>query len=257
VSEVSSAAAYEAPERPALAAVRQALVVAAGPDTTRAVSRALAEAGFDVAVEKSGAAALLRLRQGGFDLVVLEVTWSGAGGLDLVQRIRADGNEVPIIVLGAWDSDAELVLSLDLGADDYVAKPFSPRELVSRSRAILRRARREAAETGSIRTVGTLRIDLARHEVFLGDRRVDVTASELRLLELLSSSPAKVFTRQQIMEHLWAGPYYGDGHPVDMHMLNLRRKLEDDPARPRRLLTVRGAGFRLVADADDAILTKR
>jgi DNA-binding response OmpR family regulator len=252
-----SAAAYEVSERPALAVVRQALVVAGGADTTRTVSRALAEAGFEVAVETSGAGALLRLRQGGFDLVVLEVTWSGAGGIDLIQRIRADGDDVPIIVLGAWDSEAELVLSLDLGADAYLAKPVSPRELVSLSRAILRRARRDPAEAGSIRTVGLLRIDLAGHEVFLGERRVDVTASELRVLELLSSSPAKVFTRQQIMEHLWAGPYYGDGHPVDTHMLNLRRKLEDDPRQPKRLLTVRGAGFRLVAPAADASLTER
>jgi len=251
------AAAYEVPERQALAEVRQALVVAGGADTTRTVTRALAEAGFAVAVETSGAGALLRLRQGGFDLVVLEVTWSGAGGIDLIQRIRADGNDVPIIVLGAWDSEAELVLSLDLGADAYVAKPVSPRELVSLSRAILRRVRRDPAEAGPIRTVGLLRIDLAAHEVFLGERPVDITASELRVLELLSSSPAKVFTRQQIMEHLWAGPYYGDGHPVDTHMLNLRRKLEDDPTQPKRLLTVRGAGFRLVAPADDASLTER
>lgn len=247
------AAAYEVPERQALAEVRHALVVAGGADTTRTVSRALVEAGFEVAVETSGAGAMLRLRQGGFDLVVLEVTWSGAGGIDLIQRIRADGDDVPIIVLGAWDSEAELVLSLDLGADAYLAKPVSPRELVSLSRAILRRVRRDPAEAGSIRTVGLLRIDLAGHEVFLGERPVDVTASELRVLELLSSSPAKVFTRQQIMEHLWAGPYYGDGHPVDTHMLNLRRKIEDDPTRPERLLTVRGAGFRLVAPAGEEL----
>lgn len=236
-----------------LAEVRQALVVAGGTDTTRTVSRALVEAGFEVAVETSGAGAMLRLRQGGFDLVVLEVTWSGAGGIDLIQRIRADGDDVPIIVLGAWDSEAELVLSLDLGADAYLAKPVSPRELVSLSRAILRRVRRDPAEAGSIRTVGLLRIDLAGHEVFLGERPVDVTASELRVLELLSSSPAKVFTRQQIMEHLWAGPYYGDGHPVDTHMLNLRRKIEADPTQPKRLLTVRGAGFRLVAPAGEEL----
>lgn len=245
------AAAYSASERPALGVAHQALVVAGGADTTRAVKRALAGAGFEVTVETSGAGALLRLRQRGFDLVVLEVTWSGAGGIDLIQRIRAVGDDVPIIVLGAWDSEAELALSLDLGADDYVAKPVSSRELVSRSRAILRRVTRGPVEAGSQRRVGVLRIDLARHEVFLGERSVEITASELRVLELLSSTPSKVFTRQQIMEHLWAGPYYGDGHPVDTHMLNLRRKLEDDPARPNRLLTVRGVGFRLVAPAGE------
>lgn len=249
------AAAYEVPERPTVGMLGQALVVGGGSDTTRAVSRALAEAGFEMELAPSAAAALLRLRRGGFDLVVLEVTWSGAAGIDLIQRIRADGDEVPIIVVGAWDSEAELVLSLDLGADDYLATPVSQRELVSRSRAILRRVQRGPVEAGSTRTVGALRIDMARHEVFLGEREIDVTASELRVLDLLSSSPAKVFTRQQIMEHLWAGPYYGDGHPVDTHMLNLRRKIEDDPTCPSRLLTVRGAGFRLVAPASE-ILTK-
>lgn len=253
----SFATASEAAESAAPGVWRRALVVAAGSDTSEAASRGLVEAGFEVAVAASGAAALLRLRQGGFDLVVLEVTWSGTGGIDLIQRIRGDGHDLPIIVIGAWDSEAERVLSLDLGADDYMTKPISPRELVSRSRAILRRVGRDPAEAGSLRLVGLLRIDLARHEVFLGERPVEITASELRVLELLSSSPGKVFTRQQIMEHLWSGPYFGDGHPVDMHMLNLRRKLEDDPARPSRLLTVRGAGFRLVAPAGEAMLTKR
>jgi two-component system response regulator RegX3 len=245
------AEAYEVSERPTLAVVRRALLVSGESGTHESVLRALAEAGFDVAVAQSRGAALLRLRQGAFDLVVLELTWSGAREIDLIREIRVGGDDVPIIVVGAVDSESERVLSLDLGADDYLAKPFSSRELESRSRAILRRVRREPLEARSFRAVGLLRIDLARHEVFLDERPVDVTASELRVLELLSSSPGKVFTRQQIMEHLWSGPYFGDGHPVDTHMLNLRRKVEDDPTRPGRLLTVRGVGFRLVAPAAD------
>jgi two-component system response regulator RegX3 len=245
------AAAYEVSERPTLAVVRRALLVSGESDTREFVLRALAEAGFEVAVARSRGAAMLRLQQSGVDLVVLELTWSGAREIDLIREIRVSGDDVPIIVVGADDSEAERVLSLDLGADDYVAKPFSSRELASRSRAILRRVRREPVEARSFRAVGLLRIDLARHEVFLADRPIDITTSELRVLELLSSIPGKVFTRQQIMEHLWSGPYFGDGHPVDTHMLNLRRKIEEDPTRPRRLLTVRGAGFRLVAPADE------
>lgn len=235
----------------------RALLFVRKSGTHEAVSRALSGAGFEVAVAVGRPAVLHHLRESGFDLVVLEVTWSGAREIDLIHEIRLSGDDVPIIVLGAVDSEAERVLSFDLGADDYLAQPFSPRELVSRSRALLRRVRRDGARPGPVRAVGNLRIDLARHEVSLGGRPVDVTASEFRLLELLSGNPGRVFTRHEIMEHLWAGPYFGDGHPVDTHMLNLRRKIELDPTQPSRLLTVRGVGFRLVAQLDDVALNER
>jgi two-component system response regulator RegX3 len=218
--------------------------------TIDAASVGLSEAGFEVAVEVSGAAAALRLQETEFDLVVVDAVLPDVSGVALVRRIGA-GDEVPAIVLGASSSEAERVLALEVGADDYVTKPFSPRELGSRGRAILRRVRREQLAERPVRTVGVLRVDLTRHEVAVGACSVDVTASEFRVLALLSGSPGRVFTRRQIMEHLWVGPYYGDGHAVDMHVLNLRRKIEADPTNPLRLLTVRGVGFRLVAPSGE------
>lgn len=222
------------------------MVIASASDTVEVVPETLAEVGFEVAVTSSSADALRWLQNGAFDLLILEIT-PIVSGIDLIHEIRAGGSDIPVIVLGDGESETERVLSLDLGADDYVTKPYSPRELASRSRAILRRVRPEQVDAGSARSVGSLLIDLTRHEVSLGGRLVDLTVSEFRVLALLSSSPGKVFTRRQIMEHLWSGPYFGDGHPVDTHMLNLRRKIEIDPKRPSRLQTVRGVGFRLVA----------
>jgi DNA-binding response OmpR family regulator len=236
---------------PSAAAVPRAIVVDDDQGAVDAAAPALREAGFEVTVAASRAVAVRRLQATDFDLVILNVALPDASGIELLRELRA-GGDVPVILLGAG-SEAERVLGLELGADDYIAKPFSPLELASRGRAILRRARREQFAAGSVRAVGSLQIDLPRHEVVLGDRSVDVTASEFRVLALLAGNPGTVFTRRQIMEHVWEGPYFGDGHPVDTHVLNLRRKIEADPTRPRRLLTVRGVGFKLVAPACEAV----
>jgi DNA-binding response OmpR family regulator len=233
-------------------AVPHALVVDGEPDSLDAASLALRDAGFEVTVAASRAMAVRGLQAAEFDLVVLNVMLPDASGIDVLREIRAD-RDVPVIMLGAGSSEAERVLGLELGADDYIAKPFSPLELAIRGRAILRRARPEQFAARSVRAVGSLQIDLPRHEVTLGEHSVDVTASEFRVLVLLSGSPGTVFTRRQIMEHVWEGPYFGDGHPVDTHVLNLRRKIEADPTRPRRLLTIRGVGFKLVAPACEAV----
>jgi DNA-binding response OmpR family regulator len=238
-------------DQPALPAVFRALVVDDEPDALAAASLALREAGFEVTAAPSAAVALRRLRDARFDLVILDVMLHDGSGIDLLREIRASG-DLPVIMLGAGDSEAERVLALELGADDYVTKPFSRLELASRGRAVLRRARREQFAGRAVRAVGSLRIDLPRHEVTLEDRSVDVTASEFRVLALLSDNPGTVFTRRQIMEHVWGGPYFGDGHPADTHVLNLRRKIETDSTRPQRLLTVRGVGFKLVAPAGEA-----
>jgi DNA-binding response OmpR family regulator len=238
-------------DEPALPVVPRAIVVGAEAGTLDAASLALREAGFQVTVGRSGGDALRDLQDAKFDLAILDVMLPDGSGIDLLREIRASG-DVPVIMLGAGDSEAERVLGLELGADDYVTKPFSRLELASRGRAVLRRARRAPFAARSVRAVGSLRIDLPRHEVTLGERSVDVTASEFRVLALLAHSPGTVFTRRQIMEHVWGGPYFGDGHPADTHVLNLRRKIEVDPSRPRRLLTVRGVGFKLVAPACEA-----
>jgi DNA-binding response OmpR family regulator len=219
----------------ALPVLASALVVADDLSTVDKASFALRNAGFEVTAAANGAVPLRGLQSNKFDLVILDMMLPDGSGIQLLREIRVNAN-TPVILLGAGDSEAERVLGLELGADDYVSKPFSPLELASRSRAILRRAQRErfGAPAPAVHAVGVLRIDLPRHEVLLGQRSVEVTASELRVLELLAGSPGTVFTRRQIMEHVWEGPYFGDGHPVDTHVLNLRRKIEDDPTRRQR-----------------------
>ena len=231
----------------------RALVVDDDAGTRDATSVALLEAGFEVSIAPSGAAALRAVQDAGPDLIVLDAVLPDRAGIDVLREIRAV-DDVPVILLGAQNEEAARILGFELGADDYLSKPVSLPELASRSHAVLRRRRPEQNGAPSACSVGSLRIDLARHEVTLGERPVELTASEFRLLALLAGSPGSVFTRRRIMEHLWAGPYFGDGHPVDTHVLNLRRKLETDPTRPRWLLTVRGVGFKLVAPETEETL---
>jgi DNA-binding response OmpR family regulator len=151
-------------------------------------------------------------------------------------------------MLTARDAELDRVLGLELGADDYVTKPFSIAELVSRVRALLRRRELDrAAGGGTVRTVGDVRVDLSSHEVTVHGRPVHLTPSEFKVLALLAEEPGRIFTRRQIMEHLWASIYVGDERACDVHISSLRRKIEDDPGEHRRILTVRGVGYRLVA----------
>lgn len=227
-------------------------VLAVGPDagTRDSTSQALREAGFDVQQASTAAAALAAVRESRFDLIVLDAILPDVSGVDAIRTLRRHV-DLPMIVIAVKDSDIERVLYLELGADDCLTRPFSRLELVSRSRAVLRREARREARESAVYAVGALRVDVTRREVSLRDRPVDVTPSEFEILALLSSSPGRVFARREIMQHVWSGPYFGDGHASDMHVLNLRRKLEADPTRPVRLLTVRGAGFKLVAPEDE------
>jgi two-component system OmpR family response regulator len=222
------------------------LVVAGDPAARAITSRALRESGFAVSEACSGAAALEATQDDRFDLVVLDTALRDTSGINALRKLREHG-DVPVIVVGARDSDVERVLFLELGADDCLTTPFSPAELVSRGRAVLRRRRREGSAPSSVSTVGALCIDVARREVSLDGRRIELTWSEFEILALLSSRPGHVFARRAIMEHLCPGTYFGDGHAADMHILNLRRKLELDPRRPALILTVRAAGFKLAA----------
>jgi two-component system response regulator RegX3 len=167
-------------------------------------------------------------------------------GLDVCRRIRLE-SAVPIIVLTAKDTELDVVLGLELGADDYMTKPFSTAELLGRIRANLRRRQldRDGHEP-AVRDLGGIRIDLARREVTVDGKRVTLTPSELKLLYLLADRPQQVYSRQQIMEHLWETSFVGDDHACDVHISNLRRKLERDPRRPERIVTVRGFGYKLV-----------
>jgi DNA-binding response OmpR family regulator len=222
------------------------LVVDDDPGIVDVVSYALRGDGFEVDSVESGEEALRAADEGDYDLVVLDLMLPGLSGTEVCRRLRENEQTVPIVMLTAKDAELDRVLGLELGADDYVVKPFSPRELVSRVRAIFRRQELERQRReGPVRVVGAVEIDLARHEVRVEGRTVRLTPSEFKVLALLAAKPDRVFARREILQHLWSSTYVGDEHACDVHISNLRRKIEDDPERPKYLVTVRGAGYKL------------
>ena len=222
------------------------LVVDDEPALTQAVSYALSAEGFDVEEAADGAEALAAARRRRFDVILLDLVLPDLSGIEVCRRLRAE-SDVPILMLTARDAEVDRVIGLEAGADDYVTKPFSMAELVSRVRAILRR---RALDRGSgafaHRRVGDVEIDFAGHRVTVGGEPVALTTSEFRLLALLARDPSKVFSRREIMQHLWDSEYVGDERAADIHVSNLRRKLERGAGGPARVLTVRGAGYRLL-----------
>jgi len=217
------------------------------PDLLEPVAYALRQQGFEVVGVPDGEHALDEARSGAYDLLICDVLMPGMLGTDVCRILRGE-SDLPIILLTAKDAEVDRVLGLELGADDYVTKPFSSAELVSRVRALLRRREldRENAPGAAQLTVGSLTIDFARHEVELDGTSISLTPSEFHVLTLLAESPEQVFSRTQIMEHLWQAPHVGDGRAADVHISNLRKKLERDPAHPERIVTVREFGYKLV-----------
>ena len=220
------------------------LVVDDERDILEPLVYALEREGFVVASAETGNAALLRARAETFDVVVLDLMLPDMSGIDVCRTLRGE-SDVPILMLTARDAEVDRVLGLELGADDYVTKPYSTAELVSRIRAIIRRRELDRAATTSVLAVAGLVIDLDRHEVTVDGRVVQLTPSEFRLLRLLAEEPGRVFSRAQIMEHLWRTPYIGDARACDTHISNIRRKIERDPLHPTRIVTVREVGYRL------------
>jgi two-component system response regulator RegX3 len=211
------------------------------------VGYALRGEGYEVSDAADGEEALEAARSNGFDVLILDLMLPKLSGVEVCRRLRAE-SDVPILLLTAKDAEVDRVLGLEAGADDYVTKPFSMAELVSRVRAILRRRQLDRSASGGIvHRVGGLTLDLVRYGAQVDGRAVSLTRSEFRLLALLAAEPERVFSRREIMQHLWESSYVGDQRACDIHVSNIRRKIERDPARPDRLLTVRGVGYRLVA----------
>jgi DNA-binding response OmpR family regulator len=223
------------------------LLVDDDPGVLDVVAFMLRREGFDVDEERDGTAALERARQNGYDIVILDVMLPGMSGTDVCRALRAE-SDVPIVMLTARDAEIDRVLGLELGADDYVTKPFSTAELLSRVRAILRRRDLDRATGGAtVRRLGGLQIDLGRHEVSVDGDRVHLTLSEFKVLSLLAEQPERVVSRRELMQHLWASEHVGDEHACEVHISNLRRKIKRDATQPERLVTVRGLGYKLVA----------
>jgi two-component system response regulator RegX3 len=218
------------------------LLVEDEPAISDAVAYTLRSSGYDVDVLADGEQALRRY--GDYDLLLLDVMLPGLSGVEVCRRIRAQ-SPVPIVMLTARGGEVDRVVGLDAGADDYVPKPFSMPELVSRVSAILRRRTLDRkASTAAVREAGSIRIDLIDQTVRVDGRLIDVTPSEFRLLAVLASEPGRVFTRRELSERLWRDARRGE-RGWDVHVKNLRRKIEHDPARPSLLVTVQGVGYML------------
>ena len=222
------------------------LVVDDEPAIVDAVAYALRASGFEVDTSGDGESALEAARANDYDVLVLDVRLPGLSGIEICRRLR-DESDVPILILTAMDAEVDRVLGLEAGADDYVTKPFSVAELVSRVRAILRRRELDRATGGGVRRVGSLELDVNRHEVRIDGRTIRLTPSEFRLLAFLAQEPEHVYSRREIMQHLWDSTYVGDQRACDIHVSNLRRKIEETPGRPQRLVTIRGVGYKLLA----------
>ena len=206
------------------------------------VQIALEREGMSVEAVGDGESALKRFRSAGtFDLVLLDIMLPGIDGISLCQELRKS-SDVPVVMLTARDGERSVVLGLEVGADDYVTKPISPLEVVSRVRAHLRRRRMNAPDQRL--AFPGLVIDLLRRQVWVGENRVDLTAAEFAVLRSLAAHPGWVYSRQQIMEQLWDGEFYGELRTADVHVRNIRRKIETDPRKPRYILTVRGMGYK-------------
>ena len=222
------------------------LVVDDDPGVLDVVAFTLRREGFDVDEERDGPAALDAARARRYDIVILDVMLPQLSGTDVCRALRAE-SDVPILMLTARDAELDRVLGLELGADDYVTKPFSTAELLSRVRAILRRRELDRGLGAiAVRQLGGLHIDLGRQEVLVDGARVHLTLSEFKVLALLAEQPESVVSRRELMQHLWASEHVGDEHACEVHISNLRRKIEPDPTQPQRLLTVRGLGYKLV-----------
>jgi DNA-binding response OmpR family regulator len=201
--------------------------------------------GYRVLQARDGEEALTRFASERVDLVVLDIMLPKLDGLEVCERLRAE-SEVPIIMLTARDDELDKVLGLELGADDYITKPFSIREFRSRVRALLRRASvvRQVNEGDELITAEGLTIDLSRRVVEVGGERVQLTYVEFELLRILASHPGRVYSRRMLLEALWGGADYREPRTIDVHVRHLREKLERDPAEPGYILTVRGVGYR-------------
>src|SRR6266496_4119128 len=208
--------------------------------------------GFNVLAAADGQLALDLARQHGPDVVVLDLMLPGVEGLEVCRRLRTF-SDAYVIMLTAKAEEIDRIVGLEVGADDYLTKPFSPRELIARVRAMLRRPRHGRAEVPPDvpppQRFGSLLIDHARHEVTLDTAVVPLTTLEYALLTTLAAHPGRVFTRDQLLERVWGEDYFGDDHVVDVHIANLRKKLGDDPTAPRFIETVRGAGYRFRGSA--------
>jgi phosphate regulon transcriptional regulator PhoB len=225
--------------------VPKILVVDDEKTIVKGLKFALEREHYEVLAAYDGEEALRLFEEEAPDLIVLDLMLPGIDGFEVCRRIRKK-SETPIIMLTARGEDIDKILGLELGADDYMTKPFNPRELIARVKAILRRSQNKTTDQANLKVIRLqdLQIDLFSHKVKVRGKEVELTSKEFALLSLLASQPGRVFSREQLLEHVWGYDYYGDARTVDVHIRHLREKIEPDPSAPEMILTVWGAGYK-------------
>jgi two-component system response regulator RegX3 len=223
--------------------VTKILVVEDEASFSEALAYVLGKEGFEVVVADTGDGAVATFDRVGADLVLLDLMLPGLSGTEVCKQLRSRSN-VPIIMLTAKDTEVDKVVGLELGADDYVTKPYSKAELVARIRAVLRRQSEVAPATDSVLIAGPVRIDVERHQVDINNMSVALPLKEFELLEFLVRNSGRVLTRAQLIDRVWGSDYFGDTKTLDVHVKRLRAKIEQDPANPVYIQTIRGLGYK-------------
>jgi two-component system, OmpR family, response regulator RegX3 len=226
--------------------VTRVLVVEDEESYSDALAYMLRKEGFEVSLAATGPDAVTEFERTGADIVLLDLMLPGMPGTEVCRRIRQSSN-VPVIMVSAKDTEVDKVVGLELGADDYVTKPYSPRELVARIRAVLRRGVDAATPDTSTLEVGSVRMDVERHLVTVDGEDTRLPLKEFELLEMFLRNPGRVLTRGQLIDRVWGSDYVGDTKTLDVHVKRLRAKIEPDPGHPTHLVTVRGLGYKLDA----------
>jgi two-component system response regulator RegX3 len=226
--------------------VTHVLVVEDEQSYREALSYMLDKEGFTVSTAANGPDALGLFERDGADIVLLDLMLPGLSGTEVCRRLR-QMSTVPVIVVSAKDTEVDRVVGLELGADDYVTKPYSPRELVARIRAVLRRGGEPVEEAGAAVESGPVRMDVDRHVVTVAGQDVRLPLKEFELLEMFLRNAGRVLTRGQLIDRVWGSDYVGDTKTLDVHVKRIRAKIEPDPAQPRHLVTVRGLGYKYEA----------
>jgi two-component system response regulator RegX3 len=223
--------------------VTKVLVVEDETSYSEALSYVLRKEGFDVAIAETGPDALTEFDRSGADIVLLDLMLPGLSGTEVCRALRQIST-VPIIMVSAKDTEVDKVVGLELGADDYVTKPYSPRELVARIRAVLRRGITDDVDDNASLESGRVRMDVDRHLVTIDGAVAKFPLKEFELLEYFLRNPGRVLTRGQLIDRVWGADYVGDTKTLDVHVKRLRAKIENDPANPTTLTTVRGLGYK-------------
>ncbi len=220
------------------------LIVEDEPSLAEPLAFLLGREGYETAIAGDGRAALAEFDRAGADLVLLDLMLPGLSGTEVCRELR-NRSSVPIIMLTAKDSEVDIVVGLELGADDYVTKPYSSRELLARIRAVLRRRIEVVEDEGeAVLEAGPVRMDVERHAVSVGGAEVAMPLKEFELLEFLLRNAGRVLTRGQLIDRIWGSDYFGDTKTLDVHIKRIRAKIEPDPSNPQLLVTVRGLGYR-------------